>query len=147
MESISNAIVKQITENGYGKVYFISDFHFPGKEEAVKKTLFRLGEKGVLLRLAHGIYLYPAKHEKMGVLYPSMDEIAKAIVTDSENLQFFKCLKDCLFCTIENSEKRHLYHLYPDDMIETIYEFINSENIFNNFNFSSCFDCVRCKIY
>jgi hypothetical protein len=79
MESISSAIVRQIAENGYGKVYFTSDFHFPGKEEAVKKTLFRLGEKGVLIRLAHGIYLYPAKHAKIGVLYPSMDEIAKAI--------------------------------------------------------------------
>ncbi|MDR1340339.1 MAG: type IV toxin-antitoxin system AbiEi family antitoxin domain-containing protein, partial [Prevotellaceae bacterium] len=79
MESISNAIAKQITENEYGKLYFISDFHFPGKEEAVKKNLFRLCEKGVLVRLAHGIYLYPAKHEKIGILYPSMDEIAMAI--------------------------------------------------------------------
>jgi hypothetical protein len=79
MESISNAIVRQITENGYGKLYFTADFHFPGKEEAVKKTLFRLGEKEVLVRLAHGIYLYPAKHEKIGILYPSIDEIAKGI--------------------------------------------------------------------
>jgi hypothetical protein len=79
MEHISNAMIKQITENEYGKLYFTSDFHFPGKEEAVKKNLFRLGEKGILVRLAHGIYLYPAKHEKMGILYPSMDEIARAI--------------------------------------------------------------------
>jgi hypothetical protein len=79
MESISNAMIKQITGNEYGKLYFTSDFHFHGKEETVKKNLFRLGEKGILVRLAHGIYLYPAKHEKMGILYPSMDEIAKAI--------------------------------------------------------------------
>jgi hypothetical protein len=79
MENISRAIVRQITENGQGKIYFTSDFHFPGKEEAVKKTLFRLDEKGVLVRLAHGIYLYPVKNEKFGILYPSMDDIAKAI--------------------------------------------------------------------
>jgi hypothetical protein len=88
MESISNMIVRQITENGHGKLYFTSDFHFPGKEEAVKKTLFRLDEKGVLVRLAHGIYLYPAKHEKMGILYPSMDEIAMAIAARDKS----KCL-------------------------------------------------------
>lgn len=36
-------------------------------------------EKGVLVRLAHGIYLVPKKDELLGIVYPSIEEIAKEI--------------------------------------------------------------------
>jgi hypothetical protein len=41
--------------------------------------LGRLEEKKILLRLAKGIYLYPKIDIELGVLYPPIDEIAKAI--------------------------------------------------------------------
>ena len=36
-------------------------------------------EKGLLVRLAQGIYLYPKEHKQLGLLYPSLEEIALAI--------------------------------------------------------------------
>ena len=43
------------------------------------KALYRMEEKGLLIRLAHGIYLYPKTDKALGVLYPSTEEIAIAI--------------------------------------------------------------------
>ncbi|AXJ01999.1 Transcriptional regulator, AbiEi antitoxin, Type IV TA system [Cyclonatronum proteinivorum] len=62
-----------------GSILFVDDFLDYGARESVKKALFRLNEKGVLNRLAHGIYLYPETDEQFGILYPSTEEIAKAI--------------------------------------------------------------------
>jgi predicted transcriptional regulator of viral defense system len=62
-----------------GSVLFVDDFLDYGNPESVKKALFRLKEKGVLVRLAHGIYLYPKVDIELGVLFPSTEEIAKAI--------------------------------------------------------------------
>jgi hypothetical protein len=38
-----------------------------------------LKEKEILVRLAHGIYLYPKIDKELGVLFPSTEDIAKAI--------------------------------------------------------------------
>ncbi len=62
-----------------GSILFVDDFLDYGKAESVKKALLRLKEKEVLVRLAHGIYLYPKVDKDLGVLYPSTEEIAKAI--------------------------------------------------------------------
>ena len=79
MESISGQIKKQIIEGQEGKIYFVSDFNFTGNEDLVKKVLFRLEKNGILIRISHGIYLYPVRDVKLGVMYPSMDSIAQAI--------------------------------------------------------------------
>lgn len=79
MKSISKQIKQQIIENEKGKIYFVSDFNFPGSEEAIKKTLIRLENSSFLVRLSHGIYLYPKRNEHIGILYPSIHEIAQAI--------------------------------------------------------------------
>lgn len=36
-------------------------------------------EQGVIVRLAHGIYLNPKKDELLGIVYPSIEQIAKEI--------------------------------------------------------------------
>ena len=41
--------------------------------------MLRLKEKEILVRLAHGIYLYPKIDKEFGVLFPSTEDIAKAI--------------------------------------------------------------------
>lgn len=81
MDSIASVIQQQMLAAGTGKIYFISDFDFPGNEETVKKTFFRLEKKGFIVRLSHGIYLYPNRSEKLGILYPSINEIAQAIAS------------------------------------------------------------------
>ena len=62
-----------------GSVLFVDDFLDYGNTESVKKALLRLKEKEILVRLAHGIYLYPKVDKELGVLFPSTEEIAKAI--------------------------------------------------------------------
>jgi hypothetical protein len=62
-----------------GSIVFVDDFLDFGSPESVKKSLYRLAEKDVLVRLAHGIYLYPKVDKELGILYPSTEDIAKAI--------------------------------------------------------------------
>jgi hypothetical protein len=63
-----------------GSVLFVDDFLDLGSPDSIKKALYRLtNEKGLLIRLAHGIYLYPKTDKELGTLYPSTEEIAKGI--------------------------------------------------------------------
>ena len=77
--SIEAQILKKIKDNKRGKIFFPADFSKIGSEDAIHQALKRLSEKGVLFRIAHGIYLYPKTDLELGILYPPIDEIAKAI--------------------------------------------------------------------
>ena len=76
---VENRIAEALKTFTKGSVLFVDDFLDYGNPESVKKALLRLKEKDVLVRLAHGIYLYPKVDKELGVLYPSTEEIAKAI--------------------------------------------------------------------
>jgi predicted transcriptional regulator of viral defense system len=79
MYSIHNQIEDKILSLKKGSILFITDFAEFGTSENVKKVLLRLEKKEVLIRLAHGIYLYPRKDKVLGTLFPSTEDIAKAI--------------------------------------------------------------------
>lgn len=74
-------IENMIKRRGRGKIIFPNDFSATGTDVAVRHALSRLCKSGLILRLAEGIYLYPKidKELGLGVLYPSIDNIAKAI--------------------------------------------------------------------
>jgi len=72
-------IAKALKSTKKGTVLFVDDFLDYGNPESVKKSLLRLKEKNILIRLAHGIYLLPKIDTELGVLYPSTEDIAKAI--------------------------------------------------------------------
>jgi hypothetical protein len=76
---VENKVAETLTKLQKGSILFVDDFLDFGNSESVKKALFRLKEKGLLIRVAHGIYLYPKKDKDLGVLYPSAEEIAIAI--------------------------------------------------------------------
>lgn len=76
---VENKIAKGLKLQPKGSVFFVDDFLDYGNPESVKKALLRLKEKELLVRLAHGIYLYPKVDKELGVLFPSTEEIAKAI--------------------------------------------------------------------
>ncbi|WP_250633035.1 DUF6088 family protein [Rhodoflexus caldus] len=76
---VENRIAEALKTYPKGSILFVDDFLDYGNPESVKKALFRLKEKGILVRLAHGIYLYPKIDEELGILFPSTEEIAKAI--------------------------------------------------------------------
>jgi len=81
MQSTVNKIENEIKHRRRGKIYFAEDFTSFGTSEAIKKTLLRFEKSGMLIRLAHGIYLYPSIDKKLGlgILYPSVETIAKEI--------------------------------------------------------------------
>ena len=64
---------------GRGTVLVPSDFLDLGSRRAVDLALHRLVKKGILRRLARGLYDYAKTHPTMGVLSPSPDAVAKAI--------------------------------------------------------------------
>lgn len=80
-DSILHIIVKDIEKQGRGKIYFLSDFFDLGNYETIKKAFQRMEKQHILLRLARGIYLYPKIDKKLGlgILYPSVEEVAKEI--------------------------------------------------------------------
>lgn len=77
--SVENRIINHLTKYGRGEIYFPEDFSDYGTSEAVRLALFRLENKEFLIRLAQGIYLFPKKDDVLGIIHPSLDEIAKAI--------------------------------------------------------------------
>jgi len=83
MQTTVNQIENKIRNYKRGKIFFIDDFASLGTPEAVKKSLQRLVNSNLLVRLANGIYWYQKKEKELyGVKIsgkPTLDEIAKAI--------------------------------------------------------------------
>jgi len=79
VESTEEQIVKKIRYYKRGKIFFPDHFREFGSQDAIHQALSRLADEEYLVRLGHGIYLYPKKDPQLGVLYPSIDEIAHAI--------------------------------------------------------------------
>lgn len=83
MQSSINQIENKIKNHKRGKIFFLDNFADTGTPEAIKKSLQRLTNSGLLVRLANGIYWYPKKEKELyGVKIsgkPTLDDIAKAI--------------------------------------------------------------------
>ncbi len=76
---VEGKIAEVLRSHPRGSVLFVDDFLDHGSPESVKKALLRLKEREILVRLAHGIYLYPKIDKELGLLFPSTEDIAKAI--------------------------------------------------------------------
>jgi len=81
MQSTHIQIEKAIKKKGRGKIFFANDFSMCGTHFAIRHALSRLCQAGLIKRLSSGIYLYPKIDNELGlgVLYPSLDTIAKKI--------------------------------------------------------------------
>lgn len=80
-QSIESKIFSRIKKCGRGNLLFASDFIRYGEQKSVNKALERMTIEEKILRISHGIYYYP-KIDKvlgLGVLYPSMEDIAEGI--------------------------------------------------------------------
>ncbi len=77
--TISNKIEAIIKQTEKGKLIFISDFSEFGNYDTVRKSLQRLVNKGLVIRISKGIYYIPKKDSILGALYPTAEEIGKAI--------------------------------------------------------------------
>lgn len=78
-QSIENKVIEYLRNKTRGKIYFSNDFTSLGGSESIRKSLSNLAKKEVLIRLTQGIYLYPKIDKEFGVLYPSIDDVCRAI--------------------------------------------------------------------
>ena len=81
MQSIDDKILSNIKKRGRGAIFFANDMVQYGQRQSVLKALERMAAAGTILRVARGIYCYPKidKELGLGILYPSLDEIAQAV--------------------------------------------------------------------
>lgn len=80
-KSIEYKILESTKKRGRGTFIFPSEFVRYGEQSTVNKALERLTNQGLILRIGRGIYYYP-KEDKMlglGVLYPTLEDIAEAV--------------------------------------------------------------------
>ena len=78
-QSIQNKIVSRIYGKLRGWVFTPNHFLDLGSRSAVGNSLSQLTAAGTIRRLAFGLYDYPQKHPKLGLLSPKPDTIAQAI--------------------------------------------------------------------
>src|SRR5580698_7570677 len=79
-QSTDAQILAAIRERGKDSVFLPADFLDLGSREAVDVVLHRLVRKGIIRRLARGIYDFPKEHPMLGWLQPSPEKIAEALV-------------------------------------------------------------------
>lgn len=76
MESIEYKVEQSIKSRTRGTLLFPEDFSEFGSSEAIRKALQRLEEKGVIRRVAQGIYVCPVISKYFGEVLPSAEEVA-----------------------------------------------------------------------
>jgi hypothetical protein len=70
---------RRVYGQGRGSVFTPNDFLDLGGRDAVDKALSRLAARGVIRRLARGLYEYPREHPDLGTLSPNLEKVAKAL--------------------------------------------------------------------
>lgn len=75
---IVDEIELNIQHSEAGALFFVTDFATGGNDVFISRLLSEFAEKGLLCRLAKGIYYKPVV-TKFGVLMPDVQELVKAI--------------------------------------------------------------------
>jgi len=78
-QSIDGKVIYRIRGKGRGSIHVPGDFLDLGSREAIDLALHRLVKKGIIRRLARGLYDFPREHPVLGFLTPTADSIAKAL--------------------------------------------------------------------
>lgn len=79
MQSVEKHIERSIKSKPMGTLVLPSDFLLYGEPKAVQKSLERLEDKKVIVRVAQGIYVRPKISKLIGALTPTAEEVAEAI--------------------------------------------------------------------
>jgi hypothetical protein len=81
-------MLKAIQRMGRGAVFVPTDFLNIGDRGAIDVALHRFVRKGVIRRLARGVYDFPKDHSTLGRLYPSVETVARVMAgRDKTRLQ------------------------------------------------------------
>jgi hypothetical protein len=86
--SIDSRIRSRIYGHGRGWVFTPKHFQGIGTSAAIDSTLRRLKAEGIIRQLARGLYDYPVQDPVLGMVTPSADAVARALVVrDAIRLQ------------------------------------------------------------
>lgn len=83
MKSESDSILRRIRAKKRGWVFTPKDFIDIASRNTVGVTLHRLVEKGIIRKIGRGIYDFPVKHPKLGILSASPEAIIRAVASQS----------------------------------------------------------------
>lgn len=79
MSAIKDKILQRIKSKKRGWVFCAKDFADLSTRNTIDKNLTRLIDDGFITRIDWGIYYYPVTQKDIGIIPPSIDDIAKAI--------------------------------------------------------------------
>jgi hypothetical protein len=79
MQSTHQQILNIILGFEQGRIFFPEQFNFIGSNDSVRQSLSRICKEGIIIRLSKGVYLYPLIDKELGLLFPSVENVAKAI--------------------------------------------------------------------
>lgn len=87
-KSIESQMLARIVRKGRGAVVTTSDFADLGPRASIDQALSRAVREGRIRRLARGVYDHPRRHPRLGLLAPSMDDVARALAgRDASRIQ------------------------------------------------------------
>ena len=78
-QTLSDKILSRIYGKKRGWVFTPVHFRDLGNDLGIRKALQSIRDRGVICRLARGVYVYPKMHPRLGLLSPSPDQIARAL--------------------------------------------------------------------
>jgi hypothetical protein len=79
-QSIDLKILSWVYGHGRGSVFTPSHFRGFGSRTAIGLALMRHTRAGTIRQLAWGLYDYPQQHPSLGLLNPTIDAVARALV-------------------------------------------------------------------
>jgi len=79
MQSIEKQVEDTIKDDAKGTLLFPEDFQHLGSSEAVRLALHRIEKRGIIRRVAHGIYVRPKESPYIGEVMPTAEEVAEGI--------------------------------------------------------------------
>lgn len=111
MQSVEDKIVARIYRKGRGFCFSAIDFTDIGSRAAVDRGLMILGRKGIIRRVARGLYDYPRINERLGgQLGPDINAIANAIARKAgSRIQPSGALAANLLGLSEQVPAKHIY--------------------------------------
>lgn len=83
MSAVTDKIMKRVRGKGRGWAFTPKDFIDFGTRGSVDMALSRLVQADMIRRVGRGLYDYPRLHDKIGVLSPNADSLARAVAGKS----------------------------------------------------------------
>jgi len=79
MQSTHQQVLNTILQFEQGTIFFPEQFDSLGSSESVRQSLSRICKEGTIIRLSKGVYLFPYIDKELGILFPSIERVARAI--------------------------------------------------------------------